>query len=270
MLKTIREILDTIQASKASLEAIPTGFKAVDKWLDGGFFRKELVVIGAFTGTGKSYLAGQLFLTAARHGFKSAYFSLEISNEMVVSRLVGSLANLKPTHVRMGTISESEKERKLDAEVELLSLGELTAYYDSTYVLQEIVKEIEAHRFDYVVIDFIQNVIDQSPDEYAKLSAISLKLQEIAKKQNCCIVVLSQLSNSAAKEGSKGKIIEYKGSGNIATVADLGFFLEREQEENYQMSDNTLSLTIKKNRRGGAGVAFPLRFKTPGGWIYEQ
>jgi hypothetical protein len=73
------------------------------------------------------------------------------------------------------------------------------------------------------------------------MSLISLELQRLAKQCNCCIVVLSQLSNMA----NRGGYIEYKGSGGIAMVADLGFFLIREQ-----YPSKKITLQLRKNRRG--------------------
>ena len=119
------------------------------------------------------------------------------------------------------------------------------------------------------MIDFIQNIVEKGTDEYSRLSSIALTLQQVAKKNNCVIVILSQVSNSAAKEGASGKTLEFKGSGNIATVTDLGFLLERKFDGMQRGQDNELKLTLKKNRRGGSGIDFPLFFRHPGGWLYE-
>ena len=90
-------------------------------------------------------------------------------------------------------------------------------------------------------------------DEYSRLSLISLRLQKLAKEKNCCILVLSQLSNTIAKNINNSQL-EYKGSGSIATVCDLGFFLEREFDL------DKLILSLRKNRRGVSKMRWEFRF----------
>jgi replicative DNA helicase len=239
-------------------EFMPTGFSNLDSFLDGGFMRKEMVVLGGFTGSGKSFLAGQIFYNVAKQGYKSAYLSLEISNEMVVSRLIGQIANIKPTKVMVGMLTPEENQAKMVAKSKLAPFEDLMIFSDDIYRIDEIEQVIVNNQLDFIVIDFIQNLITTGKDEYSSMTLASLELQKMAKKYNCCIMVLSQLSNGAAKSGN----LEYKGSGGIAMVADLGFFIIRKIEE----PDNVY-LQLKKNRRGISGVIFNFKFTTPGGKI---
>lgn len=262
--KTFSEIDKKIEESKKDIEVLPTGFDMIDKFLDGGFLRKELVVIGAGTGKGKSTCGGEIFKNIAMQGFKSAYFSLEISNEMVASRLIGSTANISPTRVMIKVLSDEEQESKNEAKAELAVYEEFMYFYDSLYLLPEIEKEIRANNYDFVVIDFIQNIVVQRPDEYERLSHVAMSLQKLAKEKNCCILALSQLSNQMTRE-RREDIVEYKGSGTIGTVCDLGFFIEQGT-----MGDNSFTLRLRKNRRGTSGIAFNFLVKTPGFKIISQ
>jgi replicative DNA helicase len=264
-MKTLTQIFETIETNKKELEFLPTGFSSVDEHLDGGFLRKELVVLGGHTGIGKSYVAGQILWNIAQKGFKTAYFSLEISNEMVVSRLIGSLANIKPTRVLAGLLTKEEYESKLKAKGTLSAFEKFMTFYDSFYTLTDISNQIKGYNYEFVVIDFIQNIISKGQDEYSRLSHIALELQKLAKTTNSCILVLSQLSNQAAREGNKSTVVEYKGSGSIAMVCDLGFFIER--EKGLEETQDIVRLNLRKNRRGISGVAFEFVFKQPGGMI---
>lgn len=85
---------------------------------------------------------------------------------------------------------------------------------------------------------------------------------------NCCILVLSQLSNKVGREGSK--IIEYKGSGSIAMVADLGFLLRRREFETINGNKQEVELELLKNRRGISGQKFMYDFIHPGGLLVEK
>ena len=173
------EILNKIVKEKGTHEFIPTGFPGLDNDLDGGFLRKELVVIGGSTGAGKSYLAVHLAMKAIESGFKVGYFSLEISNELVVARMMGMKAGVKASHILYGSVDESTQNYK-KGKVFILGLGDLLESYDDIYELDKIEGLIKENKFDMVVIDFIQNVITSRSDEYERLSHTSLHLQRIS------------------------------------------------------------------------------------------
>lgn len=267
-------IIQSIEENKKNLEFLPTGFSILDKQLDGGFMKKELVILGAFTGIGKSIFGGQLLYQVAKAGFKTAYFSLEISNEMIVSRLIGQIANIKPTRIMAGLLDVDEFDAKAQAKAKITAYNDNMFFTDELYLMGEIDKAIKEGGYEFVVIDFIQNIqLANNMDEYARLSFLSIQLQKLAKETNCCIMVLSQLSNKVGREGSK--IIEYKGSGAIAMVADLGFILRREEiqslNENKQpIGRQMVRLELMKNRRGISGQNFNYNFIHPGGLLEEQ
>ncbi len=132
----------------------------------------------------------------------------------------------------------------------------------------KIKAEILQNKYEFVVIDFIQNIISGQSEEYERLSSVALQLQKLAKETNACIVILSQLSNEAARRDA----MEYKGSGSILTVCDLGFFLKREapiQGKDGFVFDNDVQLILRKNRRGISGKTFEFRFSQPGGALSE-
>jgi replicative DNA helicase len=264
MKKNLSEIYQSIETNKKNLEFIKTGFPTMDSLLEGGFLRKELVVVGAQTGIGKSIFGSHFFYGASKQGFKSAYFSLEISNELIVSRLLAREAGLSPTLLMTGELTGRALESKIDAKVEVESYESFMNFYDDTYVLEEMIKEIQDNKYDFVVIDFIQNVISAGEKEYDKLSRVSLELQRTAKANNCCILILSQLSNFASKNGLDTGNLEYKGTGNIATVCDLGFIIERSKE----VRDMNM-VHLRKNRRGKSGDYIQVFYQHPGGDLHE-
>jgi len=258
------------QVREAKLEFIPTGFPKMDKELDGGFLRQELVVIGGPTGSGKSFLASQLVLNIAEAGFKCLYLSLEISNRTIVSRMLGSLSALKPARIVGGLLTKKEYQRKLDAEAELLSREGFINIYDDVYELDKIIGIIKKIKADFIIIDFIQNIISIGEREYERMSNTALKLQRLAKQTNSCVLVLSQLSNLVSREKGKSPVLEFKGAGTIAQVADLGFWLWQEEVEDFNQREVILTLALRKNRRGFSLRPFILGMRFPGGEIYEK
>lgn len=256
-MKTLEDYLLSITEQSKNIEIIPTGFRSLDTFLDGGLMKKEFVVIGGGTGSGKSIIGGQVAMHAASTGHKVAYFSLEISGEMIISRLVGGISDVKPTAIIHNNLGNDED--KVDnAKMQVAMYSELFHIYDDIYELKEIWKIIDNENYDLVVIDFVQNVFYKGT-EYERMSFIALTLQKLAKKKNCCILALSQLSNTALKE----KTVEYKGSGSIAMVADIGMFIAKDQ-------DNNRILGIRKNRRGISSFDMGFSFKLPSGKIYEK
>lgn len=265
-MKKPSEIIKIIEEFKKNLEFIPTGFKKLDELLDGGFLKKELIVIGASTGIGKSMFGAQILYQVARKGFKTAYYSLEISNEMIVSRLIGQLSNIKPTRIMAGLLDVDEYDAKSKAKAKITAYDEFMSFTDELYTLEEIEKDIRANEYEFIVIDFIQNMQAKGTmDEYSRLSMLSISLQKLAKEMNCCILILSQLSNRVARDGSK--VIEFKGSGNIAIVADLGFILRRADEP--INGKQLVELHLMKNRRGLSGEKKNFEYTHPGGMLSE-
>ena len=259
----LSDIIRHIEENKSDLEFLPTGLEKVDRFLEGGFLKKELVVLGAASGKGKSFVAGHIFYNIAKAGFKSAYFSLEISSEMVASRLIGAIANVSPTRIMTSFLYGDEVKAKNEAKAEVSVYEEFMYFYDDLYVLAEIEKEIRENNYEFVVIDFIQNIIVNKGDEYERLSHAATSLQKLAKDTTSCILVLSQLSNVVARE-KRDDIVEYRGSGTIATVCDLGFFVERNEIIG---DENIFSIKLRKNRRGISGQSFDFIFHHPGGAI---
>jgi len=266
----LKEIIEQIRTGRGAMEFIPTGFPRLDRVLFGGFLRQELVVVGGFTGIGKSSLAAQVFFNVAKGGFKSAYFSLEISNKLIVSRLIGMIADMHPIKVMSGGFNEQEQVKWSDAVAELSASEGFMDFSDDQYRLEDLKKQITAGGYEFVVIDFIQNIFSSGDKEYERLSRVALELQKLAKEANCCILVLSQLSNQMAKDGTRAIVFEYKGSGAIATVCDLGFFIEKIKGENGVEVPNKILLTLKKNRRGISGQSLYLKYKYPSGELTED
>ena len=255
------EIIANIEKNKETMEFIPTGFKLLDDFLDGGFLRQEMILLGAYTGVGKSFVSGSILYNIAQKGFKCGYFSLEISSEMIVSRILGQKTNIKPTMITSGVLEKNEKKSLKEAKAELIAYDNFIFIEDEIYELDDLEKEIKRSDFDFVIVDFIQNVFEPGL-EYERLSKVALAFQRIAKEANLCLLALSQISNEAHKKG----YLEYKGSGSIATVCDLGMFLKRaEAEENI----DGVELEIRKNRRGPSGRRFALTFTQPGGALKE-
>lgn len=263
----LSEIVTKIETDRENLEFMPTGYKKLDTWMDGGFLKKEVIVIGGSTGVGKSYFSGQLMANIAKEGFRTAYFSLEITNEMMASRLIGAHSNIKSTVIIADLMQPSDKQRYIKSRAKLEGLENYMDFYDNVYEFEKIAKEIRDHKFEFVVVDFIQILVIPGRDEYERMTNAATQFQKLAKETGCCIVLLSQLSNEQAVTKLESlNYPQFKGSGAIAMVADQGYYLLRDNSLGLQRLD----LLMLKNRRGPRpSEPFTYEFQSPGGLLYE-
>ena len=262
-MRRITEIVRDIDMSRANRQVFSTGLDNLDRSLDGGFFRKELVVLGAPTGSGKSYVAGQIMLTIARQGYRTAYFSLEISAEMIVSRLIGQIADLQASLISHGTLSPSAQVKKAHAVGVLKGYEAYMDFYDDLYQWGELKQALLKERYDFAVIDFIQNIDIPGMEEYPKLSFVTKAIQKTAKEINGTILLVSQLSNVIARMPGSDQTVEYRGSGAIGHAADLGFMLIRDHES------NTAQLALKKSRRSVSFTKTDYLISPNGQYFYD-
>ena len=148
----VEEIIKNIEETKGKDICLPTGFNKLDKFLDGGFFRKELIVIGGGSGTGKSYIAGTIFRSIATQALKSAYFSLEISNAMVVSRLIAQESKIKFSRILYGFLSPEEQKEKEKAQNSLRVWEDYMEFHDELYEYYKLEAEIRNNKYDFVLL----------------------------------------------------------------------------------------------------------------------
>jgi len=264
--KSIAELEIRIREKVSKHEAIPSGFRHLDNFLQGGLWKEELAILGGKTGSGKSFFALQAALNAAAQGFKVHYYSLEMSAESLVCRMIGFLADMSPTaHLETMTLEDAARWDEYANKLAVYSHSFLI--YDTVYELAEIEKQVMADKPDFVVIDFIQNVQTVRGEEYERMGTVSLRLQKLAKQANCAILALSQLSNTVSRESADSDSLEYKGSGSIAMVADLGFFLVRMVDKSSLNAQ--IKLILKKNRRGDSFAQFMFNVLRPSGKFKE-
>lgn len=206
-------------------------------------------VVGGYTSVGKSFFLNDLLCRLYRAGNPGvAIFSTEMSSGQYALRMLANRTTYSTWVI---------EERKLVHKAQLQALKEAWDHlntrnlylYDDLYSFKKIEQTIEAikHRkgLDLIAIDYIQNLQGKG-SVYERMSALSPAIQAMSKRLEVCSIVLSQVSNEAAKEDLS--IIGYKGAGEIAAAADLGVWLQREEKEK-----ENVRFMIRKNRHGMTG-----------------
>jgi replicative DNA helicase len=257
---------------------ILTGFAGLDGLL-GGLQRSDLVILAARPAVGKTSLALNIVRNAAiEQKACVAFFSLEMSRDTIVQRLLSSEARVDSKDVRLGHFTEREERRIMDASG---VLSEAPIYIDDSP--QERVADIGSkarrlHRernIDLIVIDYLQLMRGDGKNEprVQEIGNITRSLKGLARELNVPVLTVSQLSRAVEWRAShKPQLFDLRESGSIEQDADVVFFIHREcmyceEEEWYKTHDvekepyprNEADILVEKHRNGPMGIV-KLRF----------
>ena len=262
---------------------LPTGFIELDK-MTTGFHADELIILAARPGVGKTAFAMNVAQYVGLHIDKTvAVFSLEMSGEQLVQRMLASEGLINSQHLRTGQLDEEEWRKLIVASG---SLANASIYIDDTPGIKMSEIRAQARRLakekgnlGLIVIDYLQLIEGpRSESRQQEVSAISRQLKKLAKELHVPVIALSQLSRSVEQRQDKRPVLsDIRESGSIEQDADIVSFLYRDdyyREENEEGSsedheevgaedDNgEVEVIIEKNRSGSRGT-IKLMFSKP-------
>lgn len=246
-------------------KGIPTGFSRLDEMISG-LNRSDLIFIGARPAMGKTSFALNIARNVSMKGKKVVFFSLEMSNEQLASRVLSTEARVESSKFRSGNISNEEWIRLAEA-TSLLSKCQL--YFDdtSTITVPEMKSKIRRMKdVDCIIIDYLQLMksatVSANENRVAQVTDITRSLKLLAKDLKIPVVVCCQLSRGPEKGDKSGKksnrpmLSDLRESGSIEQDADIVLMLYREgyyakDKSNPEEVDMTKAdLDIAKNRHG--------------------
>lgn len=222
--------VDIENTSKYGWKATNTGFSQLDD-VTGGLIPTHVWVLGAYTGTGKTFWLMQIILNILKQGKRVLMVSTEMDRKMILLRLLGNLSGIQPLKIMRGLMDDYELEQLEKAKQQLRSYQNQLFIVDNVYTTHEIrlkakKVKLETGGLDVVMVDFIQNL--QGPESiYERMSQAAIDLQEMAQSLQVTMMIASQVSQLGATRGGKQDLIEYKGAGEIAAIADVGLWLSR-------------------------------------------
>ncbi len=270
----IRQVLDEfydrieyLSAHQGEIIGIPTGLADLDKLL-GGFQRSDLVIIAGRPGMGKTSLALSIALQAARRWDKRVgIFSMEMSDEQVVQRLVSAETGIDSQRLRLGAIREDEWPTFIQA-TSLLSNTQI--YIDDTPAISALEMRTKArrihaeHGLDMIIVDYLQLMRGdtRSENRVQEISFISRSLKSLARELNIPVVALSQLSRAVeARADRRPMLSDLRESGSIEQDADVVMFVYRDELYNPDTElPNIAEIRVGKHRSGPTGN-FSVYFK---------
>ena len=228
------EELEAIEGRGGAMAGVPTGFQGLDQ-LTNGLHPGQLVVLAARPAIGKS-TAGLDFARSAsiKHGLTSAIFSLEMSRNEIVTRLLSAEAQIPLHNMRAGKMSESEWNRLV---AKMGSVNDAPMFIDDSpnLTMMEIRAKCrrlrQRHDLKLVVIDYLQLMTSGKRVEsrQVEVSEFSRHLKLLAKELEVPVVAISQLNRSAEQRTDKKPMLsDLRESGSIEQDADMVILLHRE------------------------------------------
>ena len=254
--------LDELSKRSGSLRGVPTGFADLDKCL-AGMQDSNLIILAARPGMGKTAFS----LNIAQYASVIAkvpvgYFSLEMSKEELVDRMLVSQADIDAWRLKTGKLS-SEDFGKLSGAMGVLAEGPL--YIDDAPGISVLEMRTKArrlkseHNLGLIFVDYLQLVKGRNLDNRVQeVAEISQGLKNIARELKIPVVAMSQLSRSIEHRGSGSapQLSDLRESGSIEQDADVVMFLYREDVEDIE----SVKLSIAKHRNGALRT-IDLRFR---------
>ena len=246
---------------------IQTGFRRFDK-LTNGLHGGELIVLAARPGVGKSALAMNIVEHVAKQGKTVAVFSLEMSNQQLIERLLSSMSSVPLEFIKSGQLpgGASDLNKLMVAQETISSTMRLYGNDYANIQPSEIASQCRRLKnqkgLDLVVIDYIQLMNGKADGREAnrqqEVANISRALKLLAKELNVPVIALSQLKRDAeirnikGKEGGGGEPVlsDLRESGAIEQDADIVLFIHKETDST---TTGKFNLIVAKHRNGETG-----------------
>lgn len=249
------------------LRGTATGHVKLDSTL-GGFQKSDLIILAARPSVGKTAFAIDIASRVASRQVPVGIFSLEMSIDQVVDRLIASKARASLWRLRTGKLShEGEHNDFLKITNAIDSLRDMPVFIDDTpglnvMQMRAMARRLKAeHGLGMLIVDYLQLMSARrnydSPVQ--QVTEISRGLKALAKELQIPVIALSQLSRAVEnREGNRPRLSDLRDSGSIEQDADVVMFIHREDKINFQRAQeegrsNLAQLMIAKHRNGPTG-----------------
>jgi replicative DNA helicase len=257
--------IESLHTQERKLRGIPTGFTLLDEYL-GGLQKSDLIILASRPSLGKSSFA----LTIARNiaineEIPVAIFSIEMSKDQVIDRLIAGEAGVSLWRLRTGKLMYEGEVNELAAISEALDrLNQAPIYIDdtpslTTLQLRTMVRKLKHQIGDIglVIIDYLQLLRSHKnyDSRVQEITEISRSLKDLARELNVPVLAISQLSRAPEQRISQiPKLSDLRESGSLEQDADVVLFIHRPKEPGQIVPSNQADIIIAKQRNGPLGV----------------
>ena len=270
-LTSISDILDTsfdrindLYVNKGVLRGVKTGYRDLDN-MTAGLQRSDLIILAARPAMGKTTLVTNLAYNIATIEKKTVlFFSLEMSKEQLIDRMLADAAGVDSWNIRTGNLSEEDFAKLAEASGEM---AEAPIFIDDTPGVSVLEMRTKARRAAHdgerglIMIDYLQLMqgsgsAQANGNRVQEVSEISRGLKLLARELNVPVIALSQLSRSVESRSPQiPQLADLRESGSIEQDADIVMFIYREAYYNPETErENITDLILAKHRHGPTGT----------------
>ncbi len=250
--------IEELHARGDDIIGVPTNFTDLDKVL-GGLNKSDLIIVAARPGMGKTSLQISIAQSAARRFNKRvAIFSLEMSGEQLVQRMIAAETRIDSQRLRRGDLKEHEWPIFYEA---IGRISETQIFIDDTPSITSLQLRTKArrlyaeHDLDLIMIDYLQLMQSEhtSNNRVQEISEISRSLKGLARELDIPVVAASQLSRAVEqRQDKRPQLSDLRDSGSIEQDADVVVFIYRDEYYNPDTSErpNIAEINVAKHRNG--------------------
>lgn len=253
--------MEELHRNKGALRGVRTGWRDLDN-ITAGLQRSDLIILAARPAMGKTTLVTNLAYNVATVAKQAVlFFSLEMSKEQLVDRMLADASGVDAWNIRTGNLSDEDFSKLSEAMGEM---AEAPIYLDDTPGLSVLEMRTKARRAAHtaplglIIVDYLQLMQGSGRDNgnrVQEVSEISRGLKLIARELNVPVIALSQLSRSVeSRTPQVPQLSDLRESGSIEQDADIVMFIYREAYYNPETErENITDLILAKHRNGPTG-----------------
>ncbi len=258
------ERLDMLHKSKGAMRGVPTGFKELDNKL-AGFQKSDLIILAARPSMGKTSLALDIARkTAINHNTPVGIFSLEMSSQQLVDRMLSAESQVDSWKLRTGQNLSIETDFKHIRDA-MDKLSKAPIFIDdqpgqNILKMRSIARRLKSEKgLGLIIVDYLQLMVPvqsrNSDNVVQQVTEISRSLKNLARELEVPVIALSQLSRAVEQRGGEPRLSDLRDSGSIEQDADVVLFIHREDKYNKESQrPNIAKIMIEKHRNGATGV----------------
>ena len=256
--------LEHLHKTSGELRGIPTGFPELDNKL-AGFQKSDLIILAARPSMGKTSLALDIARKAAiNHKVPVAIFSLEMSSQQLVDRMLAAESQVDSWKLRTGHNLSVDQDFKAIGEA-IARLSDAPIYIDDApgnniLKMRAVARRLKNEKgLGLIVVDYLQLMLPtqsrNSDNIVQQVTEISRSLKNLARELEVPVLALSQLSRAVEQRGGKPRLSDLRDSGSIEQDADVVMFIHREVDQDQGGKKEEAEILIEKHRNGPTGVA---------------
>jgi replicative DNA helicase len=257
------ERLDHLHKSKDELRGVPTGFVELDNKLSG-FQKSDLIILAARPSMGKTSLALDIARkTSVNHKVPVAIFSLEMSSQQLVDRMLSAESQVDAWKIRTGHNLSVEQDFKSIGDA-ISRLSDAPIYIDDApgnniLKMRAVARRLKNEKgLGLIIVDYLQLMLPSSTkyndNLVQQVTEISRSLKNLARELEVPVLALSQLSREVEKRGGKPRLSDLRDSGSIEQDADVVMFIHREADQDAGGRKEEAEVLIEKHRNGPTGT----------------